>query len=297
MRVMSFRHGGEDSFGVVTAAGVVDARKHLDGRYATLREVIADDALDALRALSQDYGADYSLEEVTFLPPIPVPEKIICVGINYRPHIEETGREPPEYPLLFVRFPGSMTGHNESLVVPSLSHRLDYEGELAVIIGRAGRHVPAQGALRHVAGYACFNDGSVRDYQRHTSQFTPGKNFESTGGFGPWMTTADEVGDPASLSLETRLNGNVMQSASVGDLVFDVPALIAYISSFAELRPGDVIVTGTPGGVGYVRKPPVYMKAGDVVEVDISGVGVLRNRVAEEVNTLEAETLSGEVTA
>lgn len=288
MRVMSFRHGDVDSFGVVTAAGVIDMGARLAGRYGTLRDVIAADALDTLRDMSQDYTADYSLEDVTFLPPIPAPEKIICVGINYRPHIEETGREPPEYPLLFVRFPGSLTGHNEALVVPSLSHRLDYEGELAVIIGRAGRHIPAQGALRHVAGYACVNDGSVRDYQRHTSQFTPGKNFQSSGSFGPWLTTADEVGDPGSLTLETRLNGDVMQSASVGDLVFDIPALIAYVSSFAELTPGDVIVTGTPGGVGYVRKPPVYMKAGDVVEVDISGVGVLRNRVAEEVNTLDS---------
>ena len=288
MRLMSFRHDDADSFGVVTAAGVIDAGARLRGRYATLRDVVADEALDTLRAMPQDYDADYALEEVTFLPPIPAPERIICVGINYRPHIEETGREQPDYPLLFVRFPGSLTGHNEALVVPSLSHRLDYEGELAVVIGRAGRHIPAQGALRHVAGYACFNDGSVRDYQRHTSQFTPGKNFQASGSFGPWLTTADEVGDPAELSLETRLNGEVMQSASVGDLVFDVPALIAYISSFAELTPGDVIVTGTPGGVGYVRKPPVYMKAGDVVEVDISGIGVLRNRVAEEVNTLDS---------
>lgn len=288
MRVMSFRHGDVDSFGVVTAAGVIDTGARLAARYGTLRDVIAADALDTLRDMSQDYTADYSLEDITFLPPVPSPEKIICVGINYRPHIEETGREPPAYPLLFVRFPGSLTGHNEALVVPSLSHRLDYEGELAVIIGRAGRHIPAQGALRHVAGYACVNDGSVRDYQRHTSQFTPGKNFQASGSFGPWLTTADEVGDPGSLTLETRLNGDVMQSASVADLVFDIPALIAYVSSFAELTPGDVIVTGTPGGVGYVRKPPVYMKAGDLVEVDVSGVGVLRNRVVEEVNTLDS---------
>ena len=297
MRVMSFRHGDTDSFGVVTAAGVIDAGARLAGRFATLRDVIAADALDELRTIAQDYSADHALEAVTFLPPIPNPDKIVCVGINYRPHIEETGREPPEYPMLFVRFPGSVTGHNRALVVPSLSHRLDYEGELAVVIGRRGRHIPAHGALRHVAGYACFNDGSVRDYQRHTSQFTPGKNFQSSGGFGPWLTTADEVGDPAGLTLETRLNGKVMQSASVGDLVFDVPALIAYLSSFTELLPGDVIVTGTPGGVGYVRKPPVYMKAGDVVEVDISGIGVLRNRVAEEVNTLDSASPAGEVSA
>lgn len=285
MRLMSFRYGDKESFGIVTSSGVIDAGARLDN-FANLREVIAADAMDTLRNLSQECSADYTFDDVAFLPVIPIADKVICVGINYRPHIEETGRDAPEYPVLFTRFPGSQVGHEQAIVVPSLSHRLDYEGELAVIIGRGGRHIPEHGALRHIAGYAAFNDGSVRDFQRHSSQFTPGKNFSQSGSFGPWMATADEIGDPSSLSFETRLNGERMQSAQVADLVFDIPRLIAYISSFCELLPGDVIVTGTPGGVGYVRKPPVYMKAGDVVEIDIQGIGVLRNHVVEEVSTL-----------
>ncbi|MFK8054408.1 MAG: fumarylacetoacetate hydrolase family protein [Woeseiaceae bacterium] len=285
MRLMSFRYGDVESYGIVTAAGVIDAGARLT-RYRTLRDAIAADALDLLRNLSQEHAADYTFDDVAFLPVIPVSDKVICVGINYRPHVEETGRDLPEYPVLFTRFSGSQVGHEQAIVVPSLSHRLDFEGELAVIIGRGGRHIPERGALRHVAGYAPFNDGSVRDYQRHSPQFTPGKNFSRSGSFGPWMATADEIGDPATLSFETRLNGERMQSANVSDLIFNIPNLIAYISSFCELVPGDVIVTGTPGGVGYVRRPPVYMKPGDVVEVDIQGIGVLRNHVADEVNTL-----------
>lgn len=295
MRILSFRHHDVDSYGIVTAAGIIDAGARLGGRYRTLRDLIADDAIESLRSLSQEHSADYATADVTFLPVIPVSDKVICVGINYRPHIEETGRDAPTHPLLFVRFSGSQTGHESVIVAPSLSEKFDFEGELAVIIGRRGRHIPAQGALRHVAGYACFNDGSVRDYQRHSTQFTAGKNFARSGSFGPWMVTADEIGDPAGLELETRLNGALMQSASVGDLVFDVPTLISYISSFTELLPGDVIVTGTPGGVGYVRKPPVYMKPGDIIEVSVSGIGVLRNRIAAEVNMLDDQRIPEEV--
>ncbi|MEM7763928.1 MAG: fumarylacetoacetate hydrolase family protein [Pseudomonadota bacterium] len=285
MRLVSFRQDQTASYGVVTAAGVIDAGQRLP-QYASLRDVIAADAIDSLRNLAQDFGADYALDDIEFLPVVPNPDKIFCVGINYRPHVEETGRDIPKYPVLFTRFAGSQVGHEQSMVVPSLSHRLDYEGELAVVIGRAGRHIPKHGALHHVAGYAIFNDGSVRDYQRHSSQFTPGKNFARSGSFGPWLTTSDEIGDPTTLELTTRLNGERMQHASVADLIFDIPYLIAYISSFCDLLPGDVIVTGTPGGVGYVRKPPRYLQAGDTVEVDISGLGVLRNSIVDEVNAL-----------
>lgn len=287
MRIASFRHRGRDSYGVVRAGGIVDAGRHLGVELPDLKSVLAADAIDELHALAADAEPDLALADVELLPVIADPDKILCVGINYRPHVEETGRDPPEYPVLFTRFSGSQVGHGQPLVRPSVSHRFDYEGELAVIIGRRGRHIAPEGALRHVAGYSCFNDGSIRDYQRHSSQFTPGKNFARSGGFGPWLTTADEIGDPARLSLETRLNGAVMQSADVADLIFDVPALISYCSTFAELLPGDVIVTGTPGGVGYVRKPPVYLQPGDVVEVDIPGVGVLRNGVVDEVDALE----------
>lgn len=293
MRVMSFSAEGRSSFGVVTAAGVIDAGVRLN-QYPDLKALLEDDALDALRTLAGDHSADYALDDVSFEPVVPNPDKLLCVGINYRPHVEETGRDMPDHPVLFVRFPGSQVGHGEAMVAPSLSHKYDFEGELAVIIGRAGRHIPAHGALRHVAGYSCFNDGSVRDFQRHSSQFTPGKNFFRSGSFGPWMVTADEIGDPATLMLQTRLNGEVMQEASCSDLIFDVPALIAYISSFTELQAGDVIATGTPGGVGYARKPPVYMSAGDEVEVDISGIGVLRNPITDEVSTLRTRLLEPE---
>ncbi len=286
MRIASFRRRGRPSYGVVQAGGIVDAGRKLGVELPDLASVLAADAIDELHALAADAEPDLALADVELLPVITDPDKILCVGINYRPHVEETGRDAPERPVLFTRFPGSQVGHGQPLVRPSVSRKFDYEGELAVIIGRRGRHIAPEGALRHVAGYSCFNDGSVRDFQRHSSQFTAGKNFARSGGFGPWLTTADEIGDPARLTLETRLNGAVMQSADVADLIFDVPALISYCSTFTELLPGDVIVTGTPGGVGYVRKPPVYLQPGDVVEVDIPGVGVLRNGVVDEVDVL-----------
>ena len=206
--------------------------------------------------------------------------KLLCVGINYMPHIKEMGRERPERPVLFVRFGDSIVGHGQPLLKPRESEQFDYEGELAVVIGKRARRVSRERALDYVAGYSCFNDGSVRDYQRHSPQFTPGKNFHASGAFGPWLVTADEIPDPRKLTLTTRLNGAVMQHESVGELCFDVPQLIEYCSTWTQLEPGDVIVTGTPGGVGAGRKPPVWMKPGDTVEVEISGIGTLRNPVS-----------------
>jgi 2-keto-4-pentenoate hydratase/2-oxohepta-3-ene-1,7-dioic acid hydratase in catechol pathway len=192
------------------------------------------------------------------------------------------GRERPERPVLFVRFGGSVVGHGRPLLKPRESEQFDYEGELAVIIGKRARRVGRDRALDYVAGYSCFNDGSVRDYQRHSAQFTPGKNFHASGAFGPWLVTTEEIPDPRKLTLTTRLNGSVMQHESVAELCFDVPQLIEYCSTWTQLEPGDVIVTGTPGGVGAGRKPPVWMKAGDTVEVEISGIGVLRNAVTAD---------------
>ena len=207
--------------------------------------------------------------------------KILCVGVNYRPHIEEMGRDLPDHPVVFVRFPDSLVEDGEAIIRPSVSEQLDFEGELAVVIGREGRHVSREDAFDHVAGYCCFLDGSVRDWQRHTSQFTPGKNFERSGAIGP-LVPRDNVPDPASLELTTRVNGEVMQHGDISDLVFDVPTLLEYCSTFAELLPGDVIATGTPGGVGAARTPPVWLKPGDIVEVDIPGIGRLRSPVGEE---------------
>jgi 2-keto-4-pentenoate hydratase/2-oxohepta-3-ene-1,7-dioic acid hydratase in catechol pathway len=196
------------------------------------------------------------------------------------PHIREMGRERPDKPVLFTRFAASVVGHGQPLVKPLASEQFDFEGELAVIIGRRARRVSRERALDYVAGYSCFNDGSVRDFQRHSAQFTPGKNFHASGAFGPWLVTTDEVPDPRALRLTTRLNGEVVQDESVGELCFDVPALIEYCSIFAQLEPGDVIVTGTPGGVGAGRKPPLWMKPGDTIEVEIEGIGKLSNTLA-----------------
>lgn len=207
--------------------------------------------------------------------------KILCVGVNYRPHIEEMGREVPDYPVVFTRFPGSLVGHGEALLRPRVSEQFDFEGELAVVIGREARHVRRADAMDYVGGYCCFMDGSVRDWQRHSGQFTAGKNFERSGAIGP-PAPAATVGDPRALQLTTRVNGEVMQTGAVADLVFDIPTLIEYCSTFTHLQPGDVIATGTPGGVGAARRPPVWLKDGDTVEVDIPGVGILSNPVEDE---------------
>ena len=216
------------------------------------------------------------------LPVIPEPEKILCVGINYASHAAETGRAESSHPTLFTRFSNTLVGHNQPLVAPRSSQEFDYEAELAVVIGKRARHVTREDALDCVAGYTCFNDATARDWQRHTSQFTAGKNFVKSAALGPWLVTRDELPDPSALQISLRLNGTELQKASTKELIFDVPALLAYITTFTELVPGDIIATGTPSGVGSKRQPPVFMKDGDRVEVELSGVGVLRNPVVAE---------------
>jgi 2-keto-4-pentenoate hydratase/2-oxohepta-3-ene-1,7-dioic acid hydratase in catechol pathway len=207
---------------------------------------------------------------------------VLCVGLNYLKHIIETGREVPKHPTLFTRFASAQVGHEQPLILPKASTAFDFEGELAIVIGKAGRHISKANALEHVAGYSLFNDGSIRDWQRHTLQFTAGKNFVGSGSFGPWIVTTDEISDISSLVLETRLNGEVVQREGLDDLLFKIPDLIEYISTFTELLPGDVIATGTPGGVGAFRTPPLWMKPGDVVEVEVEGIGKLKNTVNAE---------------
>lgn len=282
MRVTSFRTGGRASYGVVVDGGIVDVGAGLGGTYETLRDVLEGAALSELEKMAAGKAADRRIKDVTLLPPIPNPDKIILVGLNYALHVQETGRADSEYPALFTRFANTQVGHDQPLVKPRVSDSFDYEGELAVVIGKGGRHIPAKNAYDHIAGYACYNDGSVRDWQGHTHQFTPGKNFPATGGFGPWMVSRDEIPDPAKLTLITRLNGQQMQKAGVDQLIFDIPYLINYISTFTDLVPGDVISTGTPGGVGFKRNPPVFMKPGDTVEVEIDGIGTLVNPVVAE---------------
>lgn len=282
MKLLSFTANGRDSYGAVVGDGVVDLGARLGLRLPSLRALIAAGAWDEAAALVARGKADHALADIRFRPVVPDPGKILCIGLNYRDHVAETARDVTEKPVIFARFADSQIGHGEAMVRPRVSTQLDYEGELAIVIGKPGRHVAEADALGHIAGYACYNDGSVRDWQRHTHQYTPGKNFAGTGAFGPWMVTADEIPDPTRLKLVTRLNGGVRQEATTDLMIFSIPEQIAYISAFTPLMPGDVIVTGTPGGVGSRRNPPEYMRAGDVIEVEISGVGLLRNPVVDE---------------
>jgi 2-keto-4-pentenoate hydratase/2-oxohepta-3-ene-1,7-dioic acid hydratase in catechol pathway len=280
MKLASIQLDGKPVWGRVDGDEIVIPDKAFLHAKPSLKNAIASNSLGMVAEVGE--SARVSIAEAVFDPVIPDPGRIICVGINFKAHMKEMGREPPVYPWLFVRWADSQVGHGQSLIRPTASEKYDFEGELAFVIGKTARHVKAADALNYVAGYSCFMDGSIRDWQNHGSQFTPGKNFNKSGSFGPWLLTADEVPDPSVLNLETRLNGEVMQKAPISDLKFDVPALIEYISTFAALQPGDVISTGTPGGVGFARKPPVWLKPGDTIEVEVDGVGVLANPVAAE---------------
>ena len=281
MKFASFKLNGTASWGLIDGAEAVDLGSLSRDRYPDLKSVIAAGALAELAAASAR-APRHPLANISWLPVIPNPDKILCIGLNYETHRKETGRTEVENPTVFARFANSQTGHLANIIRPRVSKDLDFEGELAVIIGKPGRYISRAAAWDHIAGYACYNEGSVRDYQRHTHQFTPGKNFPQTGAFGPWMVTPDEAGDLASLRLQTRLNGQVVQDATISQMIFGIPQQIEYCSSFTRLEPGDVIVTGTPGGVGSRRTPPLWMKPGDVVEVEIDRIGLLRNGIADE---------------
>lgn len=281
MKLASYRISGSASYGLVFGSGVVDMGRRLGARYPSLRSVVAANAFSLIAKEAQGAAADYPLSSLELLPPIVDPDKIICVGRNYKAHVAEGNNPLPKHPMLFVRLRSTLAAHEQPMICPKVSHQFDYEGELAVIIGKPGRHIPKANALQHIAGYSCFNDGSIRDYQFNHA-LTTGKNFPGTGGFGPFLVTSDEIPDPTRLVLTTRLNGMQVQHSGLDQLIFDIPTLIEYISTFTPLDAGDVITTGTPEGVAFARKPPLWMKPGDVVEVDIFGVGVLRNPVAAE---------------
>lgn len=282
MKLLTFVYQGKQSYGVVHNDAIIDIGQHFGERAPDLRAALAKNLLSEIASIASQAQPTIALSEVTFLPVVPHPEKIFCIGLNYDEHRREAGRAETRYPTVFTRFPDSQVGHQRPILRPLVSQQLDYEGELAVIIGRRGRAIEASRALEYVAGYACYNDTTARDWQNHTHQWTPGKNFPATGGFGPWMVTADEIEDASSLSIVTRLNGQEMQRATTDMLIFSIPDLIAYISTFTPLSPGDVICTGTPGGVGFKRKPPVYLQEGDIVEVEISQVGTLHNPIIAE---------------
>ncbi len=281
MKFATFKIDGTASWGLIDGAEAVDLGALLRDRFPDLKSVIAAGALAEVAAAAAK-AARHPLAKISWLPVIPNPDKILCIGLNYETHRKETGRTEVENPTVFGRFANSQTGHLADIIRPRVSKDLDYEGELAVIIGKPGRYIARKDAWDHIAGYACYNEGSVRDFQRHTHQFTPGKNFPNTGAFGPWMVTPDEVGELAPLRLQTRLNGEVVQDATISQMIFGIPQQIEYCSTFTRLEPGDVIVTGTPGGVGSRRTPPLWLKPGDVVEVEIDRVGLLRNGVADE---------------
>lgn len=279
MRLASYLlSDGTGSYGLVDGSIVRDASPQLRARYADLTAFVLG------RGTAGDFEGAHvlPLEQIVLLPPVKL-GKTICVGLNYSSHILETGRDIPTHPSIFTRYPASMVAHGQPLIAPRASSRFDFEGELAVVIGTAGRRIASDRAMAHIAGYTCFNDGSIRDFQRHTTQFWPGKNFDKTGSVGPFLLTSDEISDIDKECIVTRLNGVEMQRAHFSDLAIKIPALIEYISSVCELLPGDIIATGTPGGVGAFRNPPVFMKPGDVIEVEISRVGTLSNIIEAEL--------------
>lgn len=241
----------------------------------------AKSAIDiAMKGLSASSGEEIDASAVEILPPVPRPGKIICIGLNYRAHAKEGGNPIPDYPAVFMRGATSLIGHDHNIILPECSDKLDYEAELAIVIGKPAKNVGTK-ALDYVAGYACFNDVTLRDYQRKSSQWTVGKNFDGTGGFGPDLVTPDELPEGASgLRIVSRLNGKIMQDSDTGDMIFDAATLVATLSEAMTLEPGDVIATGTPAGVGYARTPPIFMKPGDQIEVEIEGIGTLSNTVA-----------------
>ena len=284
MKLISFLRDRRERYGVVTDAGVADMADCMDGAPATINEFAqragADPGLLQRVAARAAQVARVPMQGLQLLPCVPRPSKILCLGVNYHDHAAEGGNKVADYPTIFFRGPSSLLAHGGQIPIPAISDKLDYEAEMALVIGRRARNVSEDQALAHVFAYACFNDATFRDYQRKTTQWTVGKNFDATGGFGPWLVTADELPPGArGLHIESRLNGQVMQSASTTDMVFHVAPTIALMSQCMTLEPGDVIVMGTPAGVGYARTPPVWMKAGDTIEIEIERIGTLCNTV------------------
>jgi 5-carboxymethyl-2-hydroxymuconate isomerase len=284
MKLISFRIQGVDRFGAVVGDGIVDMTQRLGPEIGTLRAALAADALPRMRALARG-ATDFKLADVTLLPPIVDPEKIICVGVNYGLRNEEykDGSAAPAYPSVFPRFPGSFVGHGQGLVRPRESEQLDYEGEIAIVIGRGGRRIAEADAESHIAGLTCANEGTVRDWVRHGKfNVTQGKNFDASGAIGPWLVTADAFDGFDKLTVTTRVNGEVRQHDTTANLMFTFRRLISYISIWTTLKPGDVISTGTPIGAGARFDPPRFLRPGDRVEVEVSGVGVLSNPVIDD---------------
>ncbi|MDX3907627.1 MAG: fumarylacetoacetate hydrolase family protein [Pigmentiphaga sp.] len=277
MKLIKFETQGKTSTGVVVDSGVIDIGRHAP-HLGTMQAMLS--ALDEVRRLAGHRPADYPLGQVSLLAPIDAANRMFCVGVNYKSHAEETGREVSPRPSVFIRVHESIVPHETPIIRPKVSTRFDFEGELAAVVGQTAHLVPEREALQYVAGYSCFMDGSVRDYQKFS--VTAGKNFDRSGAYGPWIVTADEIPDPSRLTLTSRLNGNEMQHSGTDMLIYPVPLILSYLSEITTLIPGDVIATGTPAGVGHRRDPQVWMKHGDRIEVEITAIGTLANTVADE---------------
>lgn len=285
MKLLTFVHEGRESWGAVVDAGVID----LGSIFPEIKDLMS--YISSGRHISSrdidGRAADFRLDDITFLPVIPRPEKIVCVARNYMEHHQEvvaTGKkvELASVPPIFLRTWRSQTGHKQPLIKPAVSTKLDWEGELAVVIGKEGRAIPVDRAMEWVAGYSCYNEASVRDWQFQTPQITPGKNFDATGGFGPWMVTPDEISIENGLAIQTRLNDQLVQSSNTNNMIFNIAQIINYVSTIMTLVPGDVIATGTPEGIGWTRQPPLFMQPGDICEVEIQGIGTLSNPIEEK---------------
>lgn len=282
MKLISFLQHGAPAYGAVIGDQVLDLTPILGAQAPDLKALIAQDLVGAAAEAARHHAPTLRFDQLELLPVIPNPGQIFCIGLNYGEHVRETGKEITETPVIFLRVPDSQVAHGQDIVRPPESHRLDYEAEIAVIIGQGGRRIREEDAWDHIAGYACYNDGSIRDWQIATSQWTPGKNFYRTGGFGPWMVTSDEIAPGRVMRLQTVLNGQVLQDTTTDKMIHNIPRQIAYISTFTPLSPGDVIVTGTPGGVGNKRTPPIFMKPGDVCEIVVDAIGTLRNSIRDD---------------
>ena len=282
MRFISFEHNGKASYGAVAGNSVWDLGAELGQQAPDLKSLITRNLQDTAAQIVATKSPSLKFSDLTLLPVIPNPGKIFCIGLNYGEHVRETGKTITETPVIFLRVNDSQVAHGQDIVRPPESHRLDFEGEIAIVIGKGGRRISEKESWNHIAGYSCYNDGSIRDWQVATSQWAPGKNFWRTGAFGPWLVTADEIAPDQKMTLTTRLNGHVMQQATTDMMIHSIPRQISYISTFIPLEAGDVIVTGTPGGVGNKREPQVFMAPGDIVEIDVDAIGVLRNGIRDE---------------
>lgn len=282
MKLISFLNQGVPSYGIVDGDEVLDLTPILGTQAPDLKTLIAKDLLGAAAEAAKTHQPTLKFSQLELLPVIPNPGQIFCIGLNYGEHVQETGHKVTEAPAIFLRLPESQVAHGQDILRPAESHRLDYEAEIAIVIGKGGRRIQEEDAWDHIAGYSCYNDGSVRDWQVATSQWTPGKNFYRTGGFGPWLVSSDEIAPGQIMHMQTILNGQVLQDTTTDKMIHSIPRQIAYISSFTPLSPGDVIVTGTPGGVGNKRSPQIFMKPGDICEIVVDAIGTLRNGIRDD---------------